>query len=195
MNTFPLIHRGPQIFYLQHISLALYIKLMRFQIHEKWAAFKLLFSLEAQGEEGGAGGDSAEWQKSYYRTRSVEQNRAVLVKGKKKKGNRQQTRSGGDGSGPEFLIFSLGWAEVKVGGGVKEQQFKKESRNLHAVDPSSAVDDGRFAKYSKRKLTHRREAVIAGQRGRCTDTQRGCQSVDIERHRSKYDHYYISHYC
>ncbi len=46
MNKFPLIHVA-KIFYLQHISLGLYIQLMRFQIHVKWAAFKLLFSLEA----------------------------------------------------------------------------------------------------------------------------------------------------
>lgn len=46
MNTFSLIHVA-KIFYLQHISLGLYIQLMRFQINVKWTAFKLLFSLEA----------------------------------------------------------------------------------------------------------------------------------------------------
>lgn len=45
MNKFSLIHVA-KIFYL-HFSLGLYIRLMRFQIHVKWAAFKLLFSLEA----------------------------------------------------------------------------------------------------------------------------------------------------
>lgn len=47
MNKFPLIHVA-KIFYLQHISLGLYIQLMRFQINVKWTAFKLLFSLKAQ---------------------------------------------------------------------------------------------------------------------------------------------------
>lgn len=48
MNKFSLsvIHVA-MIFYLQHISLGLYIQLMRFQINVKWTAFKLLFSLEA----------------------------------------------------------------------------------------------------------------------------------------------------
>lgn len=46
MNTFPFIHTA-KIFYLQCISLGLYIQLMRFQINVKWIAFKLLFSLEA----------------------------------------------------------------------------------------------------------------------------------------------------
>lgn len=46
MNKFSLIHVA-KIFYLQHISLGLYIQLMRFQINVKWTAFKLLFSLEA----------------------------------------------------------------------------------------------------------------------------------------------------
>lgn len=46
MNKFSLIHVA-KIFYLQPISLGLYIQLMRFQINVKWTAFKLLFSLEA----------------------------------------------------------------------------------------------------------------------------------------------------
>ena len=46
MNTFPLIHAA-KIFYLQLISLGLYIQLMRFQINVEWTAFKLLFSLDA----------------------------------------------------------------------------------------------------------------------------------------------------
>lgn len=46
MNSFSLIHMA-KIFYLQHISVGLYIQLMRFQINVKWTAFKLLFSLEA----------------------------------------------------------------------------------------------------------------------------------------------------
>lgn len=177
MNTFSLFHRGPQIFYLQHISLALYIKLMRFQIHEKWAAFKLLFSLEARCWGGRrAGGDSAEWQKSYYRTRSVEQNRAVLVKQKKKKKkktNRQQTRSGGDGSGPEFLILELGWEEVKEERCERTAIWKKSSLAvawIRTVDPTSSVDDAvwKVFEWKLHTSTATQAAANTDQWGCCT---------------------------
>lgn len=63
---------------------------------------------------------------------------------RKKKSNRQQTRSGGDGSGPEFLILELGWEEVKEERCERTAIWKKSSLAvawIRTVDPTSSVDD------------------------------------------------------
>lgn len=117
MNTFSLIH-GAKIFYIQHISLGLYIKLMRFQIHVKWAAFKLLFSLEAwHWKREGFHRMTEELSPDPFRS----ENRAVL----------ENAISGrhwwGLFEGFRLLILKV-WCGKEKRRGVKECQFRRKWR-------------------------------------------------------------------